>query len=60
MKKLFGDAELEETRSSASQIKKPHELQLIARFRGQEIRDFRIRRPNVWQYRGKRYKQKEE
>jgi hypothetical protein len=33
MKKLFGDAELEEARSFASLTKKHHELQLIARFR---------------------------
>jgi|AntAceMinimDraft_5_1070358.scaffolds.fasta_scaffold52586_1 hypothetical protein len=32
MKKLFGDAELEEARSSASPKINNHELQLIVRF----------------------------
>jgi hypothetical protein len=45
MKKLFGYAQLEAGRGSQLSIadkKKHHELQLIALFRGQEIRDFLI------------------
>jgi|AntAceMinimDraft_1070359.scaffolds.fasta_scaffold125003_1 hypothetical protein len=47
MKELFEDAELDKARNSASPIKKHHELQLIARFWGQEIRHFLIRRHSV-------------
>jgi hypothetical protein len=47
MRKQFGDAQLEEARNCASTIKKYHELQSIARFRGQEIRDYLIQAKRV-------------